>query len=69
MTGPRQSFLVHVHAAGGTVLVLNVATRERVRVDGLPAIGAQIDRWLDAAASHRREDGPEPTTPDPGDTA
>ena len=49
MTGPRQSFLVHVHAAEKGVLVLNIATRERVRVDGLPAIGPQIDRWLGAA--------------------
>jgi hypothetical protein len=41
----RWSFIVQVHP-GGVTVVENLRTRERVRVEELNAVGAQIERWV-----------------------
>lgn len=51
----RHSFLLHVHP-GEVSTLENLRTRERVRIDHLDAVGAQIERWVSEAAT----DGGEP---------
>ena len=43
--GGRRTFIVQLHPDGATTLE-NALTRERVRIEELATIGAQIERWL-----------------------
>jgi hypothetical protein len=42
----RYSFVVQVHP-GGVSTLENLATRERVKIDGFETVGLQIERWLE----------------------
>lgn len=42
----RYSFVIQVHP-GGVSTLENLATRERVKIDGLETVGPQIERWLE----------------------
>lgn len=54
----RYSFVIQVHP-GGVSTLENLATRERVKIDGLETVGAQIERWLEelAADEERTDEG------------
>lgn len=47
MLQSRRSFLVHVLATDDAVVVENLLTRERARVDSLDHVGERIRGWLD----------------------
>ena len=42
----RYSFVIQVHP-GGVSTLENVATRERVKIDGFDTVGLQIEHWLE----------------------
>ena len=42
----RYSFVIQVHP-GGVSTLENLATRERVKIDGFETVGLQIERWLE----------------------
>jgi hypothetical protein len=44
----RHSFMVQVHP-GGVSILENLRTRERVSIEDLDGIGAQIERWVSDA--------------------
>jgi hypothetical protein len=54
----RYSFVIQVHP-GGVSTLENLATRERVKIDGLETVGSQIERWLEelAADEERTDEG------------
>jgi hypothetical protein len=43
---PRTTFLISVHGIGEPVILENLRTRERNRIDELGEIPVQIERWL-----------------------
>jgi hypothetical protein len=43
----RYTFVVQVHPEGISTLE-NLSTRERVQVPDLPAVGRQIEEWLES---------------------
>lgn len=48
----RHSFLVHIHP-GEVSTLENLRTRERLPIDDLADVGAQIERWVsEALAGH-----------------
>jgi hypothetical protein len=47
MLQSRRSFLVHVLSIDDAVVVENLLTRERARVDSLDHVGDRIRSWLD----------------------
>jgi hypothetical protein len=53
----RYTFVVQVHP-GGISTLENLATRERVQVAEVAAVGAQIEQWLEVLTE--REDAGEP---------
>ncbi len=42
----RYSFVIQVHP-GGVSTLENLATRERVKIDGFDTVGLQIEHWLE----------------------
>ena len=57
----RYSFVIQVHP-GGVSTLENLATRERVKIDGFDTVGPQIERWL-----KELEVDPQSPSPSPSD--
>jgi hypothetical protein len=57
----RDTFVLQVHP-GGVSTLETVRTRERVRIEGLDSVGAQVERWISDASAQR---APKPVSSDP----